>query len=434
MPREYLSTAPRPERAYLVGAEIKGTSSAWSLEDSVSELSRLADTAGLEVVGQTLQRLATINPGTFIGKGKVEELSLLARELDVDVFVFDDELTPAQQRNLERELKEKVLDRTALILDVFAGHAQTREGALQVELAQYEYRLPRLTRAFTNLAQQTGGGAARGGAAGVGLRGPGETKLETDRRLVRHRITQLKKELEQVRSHREQYRRHRRQQGTPVVSMVGYTNAGKSTLLNALTGAGVLATDRLFATLDPVTRRLTLPGGKEVLITDTVGFIQKLPTQLVAAFRATLEEITEADLILHVIDITHPNAAQQMQTVEAVLTEIGVRDKPVVLALNKVDLLADLRQSNEWASARGNAVPISALCARGLDQLLFRIESALAAQMVPVRATIPYTASELIAQFHRLGIVAEERARAKGVLLEGRIPPGLLSRLEPYLE
>jgi len=268
----------------------------------------------------------------------------------------------------------------------------------------------------------------------VGLRGPGETKLETDRRLVRHRITQLKKELEQVRSHREQYRRHRRQQGTPVVSMVGYTNAGKSTLLNALTGAGVLATDRLFATLDPVTRRLTLPGGKEVLITDTVGFIQKLPTQLVAAFRATLEEITEADLILHVIDITHPNAAQQMQTVEAVLTEIGVRDKPVVLALNKVDLLADLRQSNEWASARGNAVPISALCARGLDQLLFRIESALAAQMVPVRATIPYTASELIAQFHRLGIVAEERARAKGVLLEGRIPPGLLSRLEPYLE
>lgn len=434
MPREYLSTAPRPERAYLVGAEVKGTSSAWSLEDSVSELSRLADTAGLEVVGQTLQRLAAINPGTFIGKGKVEELSLLARELDVDVFVFDDELTPAQQRNLERELKEKVLDRTALILDVFAGHAQTREGALQVELAQYEYRLPRLTRAFTNLAQQTGGGAARGGAAGVGLRGPGETKLETDRRLVRHRITQLKKELEQVRSHREQYRRHRRQQGTPVVSMVGYTNAGKSTLLNALTGAGVLATDRLFATLDPVTRRLTLPGGKEVLITDTVGFIQKLPTQLVAAFRATLEEITEADLILHVIDITHPNAAQQVQTVEEVLTEIGVRDKPVVLALNKVDLLTDQRQSNEWATARGNVVAISALCARGLDQLLFRIESALAAQMVPVRATIPYTASELIAQFHRLGIVAEERARVKGVLLEGRVPPGLLSRLEPYLE
>ena len=434
MPRAYLSTAPIPERAYLVGAEVKGSTSAWSLEDSVGELGRLADTAGLDVVGQALQRLEGVNPGTYIGKGKVEELSLLAQELDVDVFVFDDELTPAQQRNLERELKVKVLDRTALILDIFARHAQTREGALQVELAQYEYRLPRLTRAFTNLAQQTGGGAARGGAAGVGLRGPGETRLETDRRLVRHRITQLKTELDQVRSHREQYRRHRRNQGIPVISMVGYTNAGKSTLLNALTGAGVLATDRLFATLDPVTRRLTLPGGKEALITDTVGFIQKLPTQLVAAFRATLEEIAEADLILHVIDITHHNATQQAETVEAVLAEIGAKGKPVVLALNKVDLLDDPRRVPDLVTTRSNAVAVSALRSRGIDQLLFRIESALAAQMVPVRARIPYTASELIAQVHRVGVVAEERPGAKGVLLEGRVPPGMLSRLEPYLD
>lgn len=434
MPKEYLSTAAETERAYLVGAEVKGTHHPWNLEDSVAELGRLADTAGLVVVGQTLQRLEQINAGTFIGKGKVEDLALLAQELNVDVFVFDDELTPAQLRNLERELKVKVLDRTALILDIFAHHAQTREGALQVELAQYEYRLPRLTKAFTNLAQQTGGGAARGGAAGVGLRGPGETKLETDRRLVRHRISQLKKELEQVRGHREQYRRHRRIQGIPVVSLVGYTNAGKSTLLNALTGAGVLATDRLFATLDPVTRRLPLPGGKEALITDTVGFIQKLPTQLVAAFRATLEEITEADLILHVVDITHPNAAQQAQTVEAVLSEIGASDKPVLLALNKVDLLHDTGKSHELVISRPNAVAISALRSRGIEQLLFRIESALADQMVAVRVRIPYSASELIAHVHRVGVVAEERAGAKGVLLEGRVPPGLMSRLEPYID
>ena len=434
MPREYLSTAPALERAYLVGAEVKGSRSAWSLEDSLGELSRLADTAGLEVVGDTVQRLENINSATYIGKGKVEELALLTQELDVEVFVFDDELTPAQLRNLERGLQVKVLDRTALILDIFAAHAHTREGGLQVELAQYEYRLPRLTKAFADLAQQTGGGAARGGAAGVGLRGPGETKLETDRRLVRHRITQLKKELEQVRSHREQYRQHRRHQGIPVVSMVGYTNAGKSTLLNALTGADVLATDRLFATLDPVTRRLPLPGGKEALITDTVGFIQKLPTQLVAAFRATLEEITEADLILHVVDITHPNASQQAQTVEAVLEEIGARDKPVVLALNKIDLLKDPLEGHELAATRHNAVAISALRSRGIDQLLFRIEAALAAQMVPVRVRIPYTASELIAQFHRLGVVAEERPGVKGVLLEGRVPPGLLGRLEPYID
>lgn len=434
MPREYVSTIPERERAYLVGAEVKGSSSAWSLEDSLSELSRLADTAGLNVVGQAVQRLEDINPATFIGKGKVEELALLAQELDVETFVFDDELTPAQQRNLEKELKVKVLDRTALILDIFASHAQTREGALQVELAQYEYRLPRLTKAFTNLAQQTGGGAARGGAGGVGLRGPGETRLETDRRLVRHRITQLKQELEQVRSHREQYRRHRQNQGIPVLSLVGYTNAGKSTLLNALTGAGVLATDKLFATLDPVTRRLPLPGGKEALLTDTVGFIQKLPTELVAAFRATLEEINEADLILHVVDITHPNAAQQVQTVEAVLAEIGARDKPVLLVLNKVDQLDGRRLADERAATRQNAVAISALRSTGIDQLLFRIESALADQMVPVRARIPYSASELIAQVHRLGIVAKERPGVKGVLLEGRVPPGLMSRLEPYLD
>jgi GTP-binding protein HflX len=434
IPKNLQSTAPEPERFYLVGAEAKGERRAWDLEDSMAELAQLAETAGAAVIGQTRQRMDGINPATYIGKGKVEELKLLGVELGADAFVFDDELSPAQQRNLERALEVKVLDRTALILDIFAKHAQTREGALQVQLAQYEYRLPRLTKAWTNLAQQTGGGAARGGAAGVGLRGPGETQLETDRRLVRHRITMLKKDLEQVRSQREQYRSHRRQQGVPVVSLVGYTNAGKSTLLNALTGAGVLATDRLFATLDPVTRRLSLPGGKEVLLTDTVGFIQKLPTQLVAAFRATLEEITQADLILHVVDITHPNSEQQIQTVERVLAEIGAGGKPMLVALNKVDLIKDPLQTQRLVADHAGAVAISALRSRGTEQLLFRIESALAEQMVPVRARIPYAANELIAAFHRLGVVITDRAGAKGVLLDGKVPPGLLSRLEPYLE
>jgi GTP-binding protein HflX len=431
MPKNYFSTAP--ERIYLVGAEAKGSTHPWTLEDSLTELAQLASTAGVNVVGQALQRPDQINHGTYIGKGKVEELKLLAQELDVDAFVFDDELSPAQQRNLERELDVKVIDRTALILDIFAKHAHTREGALQVELAQYEYRLPRLTKAWTNLAQQTGGGAARGGAAGVGLRGPGETQLETDRRLIRKRISLLKKELDLVRSHREQYRRHRRLQGVPVVSLVGYTNAGKSTLLNTLTNAGVLATDKLFATLDPVTRRLALPGGKEILITDTVGFIQKLPTQLVAAFRATLEEITEADVILHVVDITHANVREQVRTVEQVLKDIGAGEKPMLVALNKIDLLRDPQRAQHLAAQYPKAVGISALQSQGLDQLLFRIEALLAEQMVRVRARIPYAANELIALFHKHGVVIDERPGQHGVLLDGKLPPGLISRFEPYI-
>lgn len=423
-----------PERAYLVGVEVKGAIHPWRLEDSLAELAELARTAGVEVVGQTAQRLDEVNPATYVGKGKVEELKLLARQLNIDTFIFDDELSPAQQRNLEEELGTKVIDRTALILDIFAKHARTREGALQVELAQYIYRLPRLTRAWTHLARQVGGAAARGGPGGVGLRGPGETQLETDRRLIRQRITQLKKELEHVRSHRQQYRRHRKEQGMPVISLVGYTNAGKSTLLNTLTHAGVLATDMLFATLDPVTRRLILPGGKEALLTDTVGFIQKLPTQLVAAFRATLEEIGEADLILHIVDITHPNVREQVHTVEQVLREIGTANKPVLVALNKIDLLSDPRKAELVTTQFPNAVAISALYGQGLDNLLRQIERMLTQQMVQVRARVPYAASELVALFHRHGIVTQERHGQNGILIEGKLPPGLMGRFEPYLE
>ena len=418
----------------MVGAEVKGATHSWRLEDSLTELAELARTAGVEVVGQAQQRLEAINSATYIGKGKVAELRLLAQELYLDTFIFDDELSPAQQRNLEEELGGKVVDRTALILDIFAKHAQTREGALQVELAQYVYRLPRLTRAWTHLARQAGGAAARGGPGGVGLRGPGETQLETDRRLVGQRIAQLKKELEHVRRHRNQYRQHRRQHGLPVISLVGYTNAGKSTLLNALTRADVLVTDMPFATLDPVTRRLTLPGGKEALLTDTVGFIQKLPTQLVAAFRATLEEISEADLILHVVDITHSNVHEQVRTVEQILREIGASQRPMLVALNKIDLLGDPENAQWMAVQYPNATAISALCGQGLGNLLTKIGHMLAQQMVRVRARVPYAANELVALFRQQGVIVDERHGPNEVAIEGKLPRRLVHRFEPYLE
>jgi GTP-binding protein HflX len=267
----------------------------------------------------------------------------------------------------------------------------------------------------------------------VGLRGPGETQLETDRRIISQRIAQLKKELEGVRRHRRQHRQHRRQQGLPVVSLVGYTNAGKSTLLNALTDAGVLATDMLFATLDPVTRRLILPGGKEVLLTDTVGFIQKLPPQLVAAFRATLEEISEGDLTMHVVDIMHPNVREQVRTVEQVLQDIDADQKPVLVALNKVDLLSEPEEAQLIASQYPNAVAISALQAWGLDDLLAKIESMLARRMAQLRVHIPYAANELVALFHQYGMIAHESHDQTGITIEGKLPPGLVGRFEPYL-
>src|SRR5438477_2175235 len=317
------------EKAILVGIETNRQ--VWSAEDSLAELEQLAATAGVDVLGQISQKVSEANPATFVGKGKVDEIRNLKNELAADLVLFDDELTPGQQRNLEEKLDTKILDRTGLILDIFAKHARTREGRLQVELAQLEYRLPRLTRMWTHLSRQAVGG--------VGLRGPGETQLEVDRRRSRERISKLKEDLKEVHAHRELYRQKRRRAGIPVVALVGYTNAGKSTLLNALSNAQVLAANVLFATLDPTTRQLQLPDGQEVLLTDTVGFIQRLPTQLVAAFRATLEEIEEADVLVHVLDITHPNAEEQAQTVDNLLAELGIAAKPKVIALNKIDRL-----------------------------------------------------------------------------------------------
>lgn len=301
----------------MVGVEIYDKKGFFAVEESLAELKRLADTAGFEVVGQITQKLSHPNPKTFIGPGKVKEVKTLAEELLADVIIFDDELSPRHQRELEELMTgdTRLIDRTALILDIFAQHANTREGALQVELAQYEYRLPRLTRAWTHLVRQAGGGGGRtGGTAGVGLRGPGETQLEVDRRDIRRRISQLKAELEKVRAHRSRHRTRRKESNIPVVSLVGYTNAGKSTLINQLAESEVYVADQLFATLDPTTRRVILPDGQQILVTDTVGFIQKLPTTLVAAFRATLEEIAEADLLLHVIDVTHPQAMAHVES------------------------------------------------------------------------------------------------------------------------
>jgi GTP-binding protein HflX len=439
MPKTALPTAAPAERAFLVGIEVYGQRALLGVEDSLAELAQLADTAGLQVVGETYQKINKPDPNTFIGSGKADELRSFAEETLADVVIFDEELSPRHQRELERLLGEnvKVLDRTALILDIFAQHARTREGALQVELAQYEYRLPRLTRQWTHLARQAGGAAGRGGTGGVGLRGPGETQLEADRREITERIVHLKKELEKVRAHRKRYRAQRKRNAVPIVAIVGYTNAGKSTLLNTLTGSEeVLAADQLFATLDPTTRRVRLPNGKTALFTDTVGFIQKLPTTLVAAFRATLEEIGEADLLLHVLDATHPNARQQAQAVDNTLEELNVHDAPVVLALNKVDALtpdlegeARLRLGERY----DDGVPISALTGRGLEPLLDHVAGELYSNLVPLTLKIPYKHGQLISLFHEQAVVDRVEHGEDGVALEGRLPERLVPRFKAFV-
>ena len=419
------------ERALLVGVELRGTDSILSLDSSLKELALLADSAGLSVVGESRQRLQKPDPKTYVGSGKVKEIRALAEETLADVVLFDEELSPRHQRELEKEFDEevRVLDRTALILDVFAQHARTREGALQVELAQYEYRLPRLTRAWTHLARQAGGGAGRTGAAGgVGLRGPGETQLEVDKREISRRIHHLKGEIEKLRAHRGRYRSRRRHSQIPIVALVGYTNAGKSTLLNQLTDGGVFVANQLFATLDPTTRRAELPGGKAILVTDTVGFIQKLPTTLVAAFQATLEEISEADLLLHVIDISHADAAAQARSVIETLRDIGADTLPLLTAANKIDVLPNGKP------AFPEAVPISALTGEGMPELLAAIENELYIVMVPVRVQLPYEQGRLISMFHEHGLVELEQHVDGVVKMEGRLPRRLTWAFKPYRE
>ena len=422
------------ERAYLVGAELRSragpsTKSRWTLSESMDELAQLAVAAGMVIVGRTSQRLRTPHPATYIGQGKAREVCAAVAELAADVVVFDDELSPRHQRELELIFGEgvKLLDRTALILDIFAQHARTREGALQVELAQYEYRLPRLTRAWTHLARQSGGRAG-GATGGVGVRGPGETQLETDQRVIGRRISQLKQELDSVRAHRARHRARRRKAGVPAVAIVGYTNAGKSTLLNALSNANVLVADQPFATLDPTTRRASLPGGGEVLFTDTVGFIQKLPTQVVAAFRATLEELLEADLLLHVMDASHPRVMGQARAVCETLEDIGAAGKPMISVLNKTDLLPKAPDLDASMDGIPGTVAISALRGQGLDVLLDRVEGMLEKDMVWLDVVVPYELGDLVALFHRRGLIQDEQHGETGTRILGRLPRTLVSR------
>jgi GTPase len=428
-------TTPPKERAFLVGVEVHGQAHLLSLEDSLRELSLLCETAGLEVVGELTQKMDRPNPETFIGSGKVDELKALADDALAQVIVFDNELSPRHQRELEKHIGEniRILDRTAVILDIFAQHAHTSEGQLQVKLAQYEYFLPRLTGQWTHLARQAGGGGGRSGSVGgVGLRGPGETQLEVDRRAVRNEISHLKEELEKVRTRRLQHRTQRKRTRIPTVALVGYTNAGKSTLLNKLAKADIYVADQLFATLDPTTRRVELSGGYQALFTDTVGFIQKLPTTLVAAFRATLEEISEADLLLHVVDISHPNALNQAEAVHETLEEIEATDVPVITVLNKIDRLSDSIAARNAVDKFPQSVAISARTGEGIDDLLAMLRSTLYETFTPIIIRLPYQQGQLISLFHEFGQVERLEHGRKGVYLQGRIPGRLLAQFKHW--
>ena len=402
-------------RVFLIGLDIKSRL-AGETRESLDELAELASTAGAEIVGDGTQKLDSPVAATFIGKGKAGEFAAHCKANKVDTIIFDDELTPAQTRNLEKIFNARILDRTALILDIFAQRARTREGKMQIELAQLKYLLPRLTKFWGHLSRQ------RGSTGSIG--GEGESQLEADRRKISERIDKISEELDKVRRQRETQRSGRQRSQWPLASIVGYTNAGKSTLLNKLTGANVLAEDKLFATLDPTTRRLRLPTNQNVLLSDTVGFIRKLPHGLVEAFKATLEEVVQADLLLHVVDISHPLAEEQIQAVNSVLAEIGAADKPVLMVFNKIDRLHSSRELlPHYLERHPNAVAISAATGDGLPALL----AELGVQLRPVRELvelkIPHEQSAVIARLHKLGQVIESRYLAKAAKFKARIPP-----------
>lgn len=414
----------RSVRVFLIGVELKSRSAA-DIRESLAELAELASTAGTQIVGEGVQKLATPAAATYIGQGKAEEFAKHCKANDVDTVIFDDELTPAQTRNLEKIFGCKIMDRTALILEIFGQRARTREGKLQIEHAQLEYLLPRLTRYWSHLSRQ------RGSTGSIG--GEGESQLEADRRKIQERLDKISEELEIVRRQRETQRAGRQRSHWPLASIVGYTNAGKSTLLNRLTGAHVLAEDKLFATLDPTTRRLRLPTNQNVLLTDTVGFIKKLPHGLVEAFKATLEEVVQADLLVHVVDISHPLAGEQIDAVNDVLLEIGAAEKPVLMVFNKVDQLNGNSVPPVMHDKFPHAVSISAKTGEGIEPLLAEIGT----QLRPIREfldlRVPQSEAAVIARLHAVGQVVESRYSGKNARLKVRIPPHLHEEFAPFV-
>ena len=420
------SLAQAQERAVLVGMEYNGmlNTLGWTIEDSVEELKQLADTAGAQVVAKFMQKRPKPDPAFFIGKGKVQELALFVQQENIDLCIFDDELSPAQQRNIEQAMGIRVLDRTTLILDIFAQRARTNEGKLQVELAQLQYNLPRIMGKGLSLSRLGGG---------IGTRGPGETKLEVDRRRIRDRIAYIKECIGKVKSVRTLHRAGRNKASVPTVSLVGYTNAGKSTLLNTLTNSDIYAKDQLFATLDPTTRQLDLPNKQQAILTDTVGFIQRLPHQLVAAFQSTLEEVVEADVLLHVIDVSHELYKEQSNAVYHVLDQIGAKDKTIITVYNKIDKLPADSALPARLAQEENSICISAKANINLDKLLELIAENLKLKAVEEYFLIPYSDSAAAARLHNVGTVLEQEYLAEGTKLKVRLAADQLGEFEKYL-
>jgi GTP-binding protein HflX len=420
----------RLERVVLVGVWTEG--SVTDAENSLTELAALAETAGSQVLEALIQRRNRPDPATYIGRGKVEDLGSIVLGTGADTVICDGELSPSQLRNLEQRTKVKVVDRTALILDIFAQHAKSKEGKAQVELAQLQYLLPRLRGWGETLSRQSGGSGRGGGAGGgVGLRGPGETKLETDRRRIRIRIARLRREIKGMRTVRQTKRARRSRNGVPAVAIAGYTNAGKSSLLNRLTGAGVLVEDALFATLDPTTRRAHATDGRLYTLSDTVGFVRHLPHQIVEAFRSTLEEVADADLVVHVVDGAHPDPEEQVRAVREVLAEVGADKLPELLVVNKTDAADEeiqLRLKRAWPEA----VFVSARSGRGIDELRAVIEDRLPRPAVEVRAVLPYDRGDLVARIHRRGEVLATSHTGDGTVLHVRVDEALAAELAPY--